>query len=83
MATPVVDNLYNRYWAPYLNELYSPDTRTMTLKVDLHAGDIQSFEFSDYVFIKNRTFRVNRIDYKPNDLSTVEFILINTITPEL
>ena len=83
LATPVVDNLYNRYWAPYLNELYSPDTRTMTLKVDLHAGDIQSFEFSDYVFIKNRTFRVNRIDYKPNDLSTVEFILINTITHEL
>ena len=51
----------------------------MTIKVDLRAGDIQRFNFDDYVFIKNRKFRVNRIDYKPHDLSTVEFILI----PEL
>jgi len=26
--------------------------------------------------IKNRAYRVNKIDYKPKDLSTVEFILI-------
>ena len=31
----------------------------------------------DTVIIKNREFRVNKIDYKPNDLSTVEFILLN------
>ena len=71
-----IDNLYNMYWAPYYNELYNSDTRTMTLKVELNSGDIQSFQFSDRVFIKNRAFRVNRIDYKPGDLSTVEFILI-------
>ena len=63
-----IDNLYNMYWAPYYNELYNSDTRTMTLKVELNSGDIQSFQFSDRVFIKNRAFRVNRIDYKPGDL---------------
>ena len=31
---------------------------------------------NDRVMIKNRVFRVNKIDYKPNDLATVEFILI-------
>ena len=71
-----IDNLYNMYWAPYYNELYNSDTRTMTLKVDLNSADIASFQFSDRVFIKNRAFRVNKIDYKPGDLSTVEFILI-------
>ena len=71
-----IDNLYNMYWAPYYNELYNSDTRTMTIKVDLNSADIASFQFSDRVFIKNRAFRVNRINYKPGDLSTVEFILI-------
>ena len=73
-STP--NNLFNTYWLPYFNELYNPDTRTMTLKVNLSPGDINTFKFYDTVFIKNRTFRVNKIDYKPNDLATVEFILI-------
>jgi hypothetical protein len=73
-ATP--NNLFNTYWAPYFNELYNPDTRTMTLKVNLTPGDINTFNFYDTIFIKNRLFRVNKIDYKPNELATVEFILI-------
>jgi hypothetical protein len=70
------DNLYNTYWQPYFNELYNADTRTMTLKVNLSPSDVASFKFYDTVFIKNRVFRVNKIEYKPNDLATVEFILI-------
>jgi|TARA_R110002051_G_scaffold5373_3_gene27910 hypothetical protein len=70
------DNLYSIYWQPYFNELYNPDTRTMILKVNLSPSDVASFKFYDTVFIKNRTFRVNKIEYKPNDLATVEFILI-------
>ena len=73
--TPV-NNLYNTYYAPYYNELYNPDTRIMTLKVNLNAADINKFNFNDKVMIQNREYRVNKIDYKPNDLSTVEFILI-------
>jgi hypothetical protein len=80
LITPIGDatpnNLFNTYWLPYFNELYNPDTRTMTLKVNLTPGDINTFNFYDTVFIKNRLFRVNKIDYKPNELATVEFILI-------
>ena len=64
------------YWEPYYNELYNPDTRTMTIKVNLSPSDINTFKFYDIITIKNREFRVNKIDYKPNDLATVEFILI-------
>ena len=70
------DNLYSMYWQPYFNELYNPDTRTITLKVNLSPSDVASFKFYDTVFVKNRVFRVNKINYKPNDLATVEFILI-------
>ena len=76
VGSPPVDNLFNLYWLPYLAELYNPDTRTMTIKVNLTPADISTFDFSYTVYIKNREFRVNKIDYKPNDLATVEFILI-------
>lgn len=76
IGNAVSSNLFNNNWLPYYNELYNPDTKVMTIKVNLSPGDIAKFEFSDMVMIKNRAYRVNRIDYKPKDLSTVEFILI-------
>jgi len=76
VGSATVNNLFNLYWLPYYSELYNPNTRIMTIKVNLSPADINTFKFNDTVFIKNRTFRVNKIDYKPNDLATVEFILI-------
>ena len=76
VGTPTANNLFSLYWQPYFNELYNPDTRIMTIKVNLNPADISNFRFNDKVQIKNRTFRVNKIDYKPNNLATVEFILI-------
>jgi hypothetical protein len=73
---PPANNLYSIYWQPYFNELYNADTRTMTLKVNLSPSDVAAFKFYDTVMIKNRSFRVNKIQYKPNSLATVEFILI-------
>jgi hypothetical protein len=76
VGSAVPDNLFNLYWLPYYSELYNPNTRIMTIKVNLSPADINTFKFNDTVYIKNRVFRVNKIDYKPNDLATVEFILI-------
>ena len=76
VGAPTNNNLFNLYWLPYYSELYNPDIRIMTIKVNLSPSDINTFKFNDTVFIKNRTFRVNKINYKPNDLATVEFILI-------
>ena len=74
-ASPI-DNLYQVYYSPYYDELYNPDTRVMTMKVNLTPADIQNFRFYDTVVIKNREYRVNKIEYKPNTLAKVEFILI-------
>ena len=70
------NNLFNSYWSQYYFELYNINTRIMTLKVNLNASDVHDFDFANKVMIKNRKYRVNKIEYKPNDLSTVEFILI-------
>jgi len=79
IGASVPDNLFNLYWLPYYSELYNPNTRVMTLKVNLSPSDINTFKFYDIIFIKNRTFRVNNINYKPNDLAVVEFILISNL----
>ena len=71
-----VDNLYNLYWFNYYDELYNPDTRIVNMKLYLTPADIANFEFYYKIRIKNREYRVNKIDYKPYELSTVEFILI-------
>ena len=76
VGAATVNNLFNMYWLPYFSQLYNPNTRIMTIKVDLSPSDINTFKFNDTVFIKNRVFRVNKIDYQPNELATVEFILI-------
>jgi hypothetical protein len=76
VGNPVPGNLFSLYWQPYYNELYNPDTRIMTLKVNLSPSDISTFKMYDTVMFKNREFRVNKIDYKPNDLAKVEFILV-------
>ena len=76
IAGNTVNSLYQENWSTYFDELYNFDTKSMTVKVNLNAADIAQFDFNDKVMIMNRSYRVNRIDYKPNDLSTVEFILI-------
>ena len=76
LGQPPIDNLYNEYWSPYYDELYNPDTRVVSVKIYLTPSDIASFKFYNKVRIKNREYRVNKIDYKPNELSNVELILI-------
>ena len=49
---PTNNNLFNLYWLPYYSELYNPDTRIMTIKVNLSPSDINTFKFNDTVFIK-------------------------------
>jgi len=74
--TPISSDLFTLFWLPYFAELYNPNTRSVTLKVDLSPSDINTFKFNYKVMIKNRTFRVNQINYKPNDFATVELILL-------
>ena len=76
VAFGVVDNLFNVYWQPYYDELYNADTKIVNLKIYLTPADIANFKFYYKIRIKNREYRVNKIDYTPYELSNVELILI-------
>jgi hypothetical protein len=66
---PTTLNLYNRFYAQYYADLYNPDTRIIKMKIKLNSADINQFTFSDIIVIKNRTYRVNKIDYNPGQLA--------------
>ena len=71
-----VNTLFARFYQGYYGELYHPDTRTLTVKMLLTGADLTEFRFFDKIQIKNRLYRVNKINYKPGDLASVELILI-------
>ena len=48
----------------------------MTVKINLNASDINTFQFYDKIRIKNREYRVNSINYNPGELSVVELIIL-------
>lgn len=80
LVTPIggspVNNLFNIYWKPYYDQLYDPDARIVKLKMRLTPKDINEFEFYDTVMVKNREYRVNKIQYNSGLLASVELILI-------
>tara|TARA_R110000737_G_scaffold352781_1_gene400286 strand:- start:5014 stop:7260 length:2247 start_codon:yes stop_codon:yes gene_type:complete len=56
-----LNTLYYKYWMSYVNELYSETSRLLTAYVKLTKADIQDFEFSDKIYIKNAYYRVLKI----------------------
>ena len=71
-----IRNLFSEYWAAYYDELYHVDTKIINTELVLTPNDLASFRFYDKIMLKNREYRVNNIDYKPNGISNVELILI-------
>ena len=76
IGAPIINNLFNTYWQPYFDELYHPDTRIVKVNIALNSQDISTFNFNDQIRIKNRLYRANKIEYKPDNLSKVELILL-------
>ena len=71
-----VRNLFNEYWASYYDELYHVDTRIVTTELILTANDLKQYKFYDKIILKNKEYRINKINYKPNSASIVELILL-------
>jgi len=53
--------LYYKYWSNYVNQLYSSNSRILTLYLQLNNADIQDFEFSDRIYIEDSYYRINKI----------------------
>lgn len=74
-----VNTQYYRYWMGFVNELYSADSRLLTAYVKLNRADIQDFEFSDRIYIKDTYYRILKIsnyDATTGGVVKVDFVKI-------
>ena len=78
-STAWINSLFNVYWLKYIDELYHKDTRTIELLIYLSTEDIETLQFNDTIQIRNRRFRVIKINYRANSISKVELITIKYI----
>lgn len=77
-------NLVNRYWRTYLDQIADKDSKLITCYIHLNPFDIQDFKFSDSIFADGLTdegghyYIVNSIDYvaTANVSSKVELIKV-------
>ena len=76
LGSSPINNLFNQYWKPYYDQLYNPDAKIVKLKMKLTPKELAEFEFYDTVLVKNREYRVNKIQYNSGLLASVELILI-------
>ena len=79
--TEVTDNtLYQNYWYNQMLESTSPDARLVTYEMYLTNNDINSFYFSNNIFIDNQYYKVNKISgFDPSGIKTCTVELIKSI----
>lgn len=78
-SAPILDSLYNVYWAKYIDELYHKDTRIAKIEAYLTADDISKIKFNDIILIKNKKFRIHKIEYRAGAMSKLELITIKDL----
>ena len=53
---------YREYWAQYINEIFSDDSRVLTANLFLEPKDIFDLRFNNQYWIKNSYYRINKIN---------------------
>jgi len=75
----VVNSLYNTYWLKYIDEIYHKDTRIVRLEAYITSKDISTMKFNDIILIKNKKFRLHKIEYRAGAMSKLELITIKDL----
>jgi len=77
IPTNPYNNLFNQWWRPYMNALYSPNGRIMEANFALDLKDILTFQFSDKVWIQDSFWRILEVtDYKVGDYESTKVKLL-------
>ena len=72
--------LFGYYWKPYLDNIYSSESRIMECYIDLNEVDIFDFKFNDEIFIKDTYWRVLNIsNYQVGSNASTKVTLIKVV----
>lgn len=73
-------NLFNAYYSGYMAEITDKDSKLLTCDILLNSFDIQSLDFSKYIYIDNVLYRLNIIEgYNPINYTTTKVELLKVI----
>jgi len=75
----VLNSLYTLYYGRYIDELYHKDTKIVSILVNLNSSDIANMQFNDTVLIKNKKYRIRKIEYRPGAISKMELLTIKDL----
>lgn len=75
--------VYSRFWANYISEIYSKNSKVVTMHIHLTPDDIFNFSFKNFVVIDNVLYHPNKlIDLNPLSEGTTEVELIKVTNIE-
>jgi hypothetical protein len=73
-------NLFNAYYSGYMAEITDKDSKLLACNILLNSYDIQSLDFSKFVYIDNVLYRLNIVDaYNPINYTTTKVELLKVI----
>lgn len=76
------NNLFNRFFAKYIEQITSVNSRIVTARFHLRVNDIKNLSFQDTYFFDNQYYILNEVkDYDPLSEETVECSFLKLITP--
>lgn len=72
------NNLFTRYWFPFVNDRFNEDALLIKLLAKLTPADINKLDFSKIYQVENQHYRLNKVNYNTdrNKLSKIELIRI-------
>lgn len=75
------ENLYNKYWSNFINEISDPASKVIVAKLYLEPKDIYNLDFRKIYVIDGNYLRLQKIiDYDPvlDNLTTCEFLKLKS-----
>lgn len=71
------NNLYNTYYSPYFAEITDKDSRLVTCKMKLTERDINTLDFTRFIWIDGVLYRLYKIvDYSEGELCEVQLLRV-------
>ena len=74
------EDVYQRYWKSYIDNIYSPQARKMTAYFNLDSEDMRQLTFDDLIWIKDTYWRIQKVYDAPlGEVATVKVELIKLL----
>lgn len=73
------NNLYNKYWSKFINEITSKDSKLVKVFVNMSHANFKEWSFRDSYYFNNAYHRLNKeVGFNPTnqELTKIEFIKI-------